>query len=542
MAEHDYDFVVIGSGFGGSTAALRLVERGYRVLVIEKGSELGAAEFPRSNWDVRRYMWMPWLGFRGLFNMSFFRHVTVLSGVGVGGGSLVYACTHPVPKESFFSSPAWAHLADWKQELAPHYGEAKRMLGVTETPFRTRTDEVLREIAIDRGQPEAFEPTHVAIWFGKPGQQVPDPYFGGRGPGRTGCIRCGGCMLGCRHDAKNSLDKNYLHLARNSGVELLADTEVTAVRPREGGGYRIEAKQGRHPLGRTAIELHAGQVIFAGGVLGTVDLLLRLKRDPQGLPRLSDRLGWGVRTNSEALIGVISRRKDIDLSKGIAIGSILQTDEHSHLEPVRFSAGSGFFRLLIAPHAPGEHVFVRLARLLGTIVRHPLAVLRALTVPDLSKQTTILLYMRTAEGTLRFRRSWSGRLTTAQDEGKAPTASIPEATELAERVSDKLEGMPFSLFTETLFDIPTTAHILGGCCMGDRAETGVIDRDHRVFGYDGLYVMDGSAISANPGVNPSLTIVAMTERAIAKIPARASALPRPDADPALPAGSRSARG
>ncbi|MBC8069081.1 MAG: GMC family oxidoreductase, partial [Deltaproteobacteria bacterium] len=225
MAEHDYDFVIIGSGFGGSTAALRLTEKGWRVLVVEKGSELGAAEFPRSNWDVRRYMWMPWLGFRGLFNMSFFRHVTVLSGVGVGGGSLVYACTHPVPKESFFTSPAWADLADWKHELAPHYAEAKRMLGVTETPFRTRTDEVLREIAIERGQPEAFEPTHVAIWFGKPGQKVSDPYFGGRGPGRTGCNRCGGCMLGCRNDAKNSLDKNYLYLARSGGAELLADTQ-----------------------------------------------------------------------------------------------------------------------------------------------------------------------------------------------------------------------------------------------------------------------------------------------------------------------------
>ncbi len=541
MAEHDYDFVIIGSGFGGSTAALRLVEKGWRVLVVEKGSELGAAEFPRSNWDVRRYMWLPWLGFRGLFNMTFFRHVTVLSGVGVGGGSLVYACTHPVPKESFFTSPAWAHLADWKEELAPHYVEAKRMLGVTETPFRTRTDDALRQIAIDRGQPEAFEPTNVAIWFGKPGQSVADPYFGGRGPGRTGCIRCGGCMLGCRHDAKNSLDKNYLYLARKAGAELLADTEVTAVRPRDGGGYTIEAQQGRHPLSRQQLELNARQVIFAGGVLGTVALLLQLKRLPNCLPKLSDRLGAGIRTNSEALIGVISRRKDVDLSKGIAIGSILQTDEHSHLEPVRFSAGSGFFRLLIAPHAPGEHVFVRLARLLGVIVRHPIAVLKALTVRDLSKQTTILLYMRTAEGTLRFRRSWTGRMISTRDEGKAPTASIPEATELAERVGDKLEGMPFSLFTETLFNIPTTAHILGGCCMGDSRETGVIDRDHRVFGYDGLYVMDGSAVSANPGVNPSLTIVAMTERAVARIPARLAAIGTTESRGQLPPAPALAR-
>ncbi len=519
MTDLDYDFVVIGSGFGGSTAALRLVEGGHRVLVIEKGSELGAAQFPKSNWDLRRYMWMPWLGFRGLFKMTFFRHVTVLSGVGVGGGSLVYACTHPVPKDSFFSSPSWVHLADWRDELAPHYIEAKRMLGVATTPFRTRTDDVLHQIAIERGQPEAFEPTQVAVYFGKAGQTVPDPFFGGRGPARTGCIRCGGCMLGCRHDAKNSLDKNYLHLARRGGAELHADTEVSAVRPLPGGGYRIEARRGRHPLSRARAQYTARNVIFAGGVLGTVALLLRLQRDQAALPRLSKRLGFGIRTNSESLIGVISRRTDVDLSKGIAIGSILQTDAHSHLEPVRFSAGSGLFRLLMAPHVAGASMLGRLGRLLGAMVRHPVAMLRALTVRDLSKQTTILLYMRSAEGTLRFRRNWYGRMVSTSDVGAPPTASIPEATELAHRVGDKLDGLPVSLVTETLFNIPTTAHILGGCCMGATADEGVIDHEHRVHGYEGLFVMDGAAVSANPGVNPSLTIVAMTERAVARIPA-----------------------
>ncbi|MFO0635435.1 MAG: GMC family oxidoreductase [Nannocystaceae bacterium] len=523
MAEHEHDFVIIGSGFGGSTAALRLVEKGYRVLVLEKGRELGAQDFPKSNWDLRRYMWLPLLGFRGLFKMTFFRHVTVLSGVGVGGGSLVYACTHPVPKESFFTAPAWAGLADWKQELQPHYAEAKRMLGVTETPFRTRTDDVLQEIARDRGMPEAFEPTQVAVYFGRPGETVPDPYFGGRGPSRTGCIRCGGCMLGCRNNAKNTLDKNYLYLARQAGAQLHADTEVTAVRPLPQGGYRITAKVGRGLFGRRTVEYTAARVIFAGGVLGTVPLLLRMQQDPAGLPNLSPRLGHSIRTNSESLIGVISRHRDVDLSKGIAIGSILQTDDDSHLEPVRFSAGSGLFRLLVAPHAPGESVFVRVFRLFATVLRSPLAVLRAMTVPDLSKQTTILLYMRTADGTLRFRLNWRGKMVSAHDSGTAPTASLPEATSLARDVATKLDGLPVSLVTETLFDIPTTAHILGGCPMGSSAADGVIDRDHRVFGYDGLYVMDGAAFSANPGVNPSLTIVAMTERAVARIPARASA-------------------
>jgi cholesterol oxidase len=466
--------------------------------------------------------------------MTFFRHVTILSGVGVGGGSLVYACTHPVPRESFFTSKSWAGLADWKRELAPHYAEAKRMLGVTETPFRTRTDEVLQEIAAERGDPGSFEPTHVAIYFGKPGQTVPDPYFGGRGPDRTGCIRCGGCMLGCRHGAKNSLDRNYLWLARAQGLELRADTEVTAVRPLAEGGYRIETKHGRMPLFRKPITVRAKNVIFAGGVLGTVPLLLAMQADPHGLPQLSKRLGYAVRTNSESLIGVVSRRNDIDLSRGIAIGSILQTDEHSHLEPVRYSEGSGFFRLLIAPHVGAGNPIVRLYRLVSTVLRHPLQVLRALTVGDLSKKTTILLYMRTTDGTLRLARNWLGRISTARDEGNAPTASIPEATELAHRVGDKLDGMAFSLVTETLFDIPTTAHILGGCCMGTSTADGVIDAHHRVFGYEGLFVMDGSAISANPGVNPSLTITAMAERAVAAIPGKRIGLFAIDSLPAKP--------
>jgi len=521
VPDFDHDFIIVGSGFGGSTAALRLVDKGYRVLMLEKGSELGADEFPKTNWNLKRWMWMPWLGFRGLFKMTFFRHVTVLSGVGVGGGSLVYACTHPTPGASFFTAPSWSGLADWKTELAPHYREAKRMLGVTTTPIVTPPDRALEEIASERGQAEDFGPTEVAVYFGEEGETVDDPYFGGEGPTRTGCIRCGGCMLGCRYNAKNTLDKNYLHLARARGLALEADTEVTAIRPLSelsGGGYRVEARQGRHLLGRRRLSFTAARVILSGGVLGTVKLLLAMKRDPQGLPRLSDRLGRKVRTNSEALIGVVSRRTDVDLSKGIAIGSIFKVDEHSHLEPVRYPAGSGFYRLLMAPHVGGENAVARILRLAGILLRHPLASLRALTVRDLSKQTAILLFMRTIEGTLRLRRSIFGSLATARDEGASPKASMPEATALAREVAEKLEGLPFSLVTETLFNIPSTAHILGGCCMGESVETGVIDLNHQVFGYPGLYVMDGSAISANPGVNPSLTITAMTERAVARIP------------------------
>ena len=527
----------MGSGFGGRPTALRLVQKGYSVLMLEKGSELGPEQFPKSNWQLRRWLWAPWLGARGLFEMTFFRHVTVLSGVGVGGGSLVYACTHPVPKASFFRTGSWAGMAAWEDELRPHYDRVKHMLGVNPTPMLTPPDRILKAIAEDRGHPEAFHSTDVAIWFGDPGKTVDDPYFGGEGPPRTGCTRCGGCMLGCRHGAKNSLDKNYLWLARRLGLQLQADTEVTAIRPLGDsgeGGYRVEAKRGRHPLWRRRQAFTARQVVLAGGVLGTVDLLAKMKRDPRGLPKLSDKLGAAIRTNSESLIGVLTPRRDIDYSKGVAIGSILELDEHSHLEPVRYSAGSGAFRLALAPHVAGETVGVRLARVLGTIVRHPIRMLRAMLVRDLSKQSTILLYMRTAEGTLEFVRRWWGGLGSRREAGPAPTASIPEATALAHAFADKMDGMPFSLVPETVLNIPTTAHILGGCCMGPSPDTGVIDADHRVYGYEGLYVIDGSAISSNPGVNPSLTIAALAERAAAKWPTKRAAETTAERDASTP--------
>jgi cholesterol oxidase len=513
-----WDYIIVGSGFGGSVCGLRLVEKGYRVLMLEKGRRLGATDFPLSNWNLKRWLWMPRLGFRGIFKMTFLRHLTVLSGVGVGGGSLVYANTLPVPTDEFFDSPGWGGLADWRRELEPHYRTAERMLGATENPHLGPADEALREIGRELGREDGFRPVRVAVYFGEPEKTVPDPYFGGEGPERSGCTLCGGCMIGCRHGAKNTLDKNYLWLAERRGLRVEADTEVTWVRPKAGGGYEVEARQGASALGRRRTRLEARNVIFAGGVLGTVPLLLKLKASAEGLPRLSDRIGERVRTNSEALMGVTTRRGDLDLSRGIAITSILHTDAHSHLEPVRYPAGSGFFRLLMAPMVAGESAPVRLLRAVGAIVRRPLRFLRAFLVRDWGRSTVILLFMRTIEGTLRLRLGAFGRLRTALGGGAAPTASMPEAMELAGRVADKLDGFVATLVTETALGTPTTAHILGGACMGASASEGVIDDRHRVHGYDGLYVVDGSAVSANPGVNPSLTITALAERAMSFVP------------------------
>ena len=511
----DCDYLIIGSGFGGSVSGLRLVEKGYRVLMLEKGRRFRAEDFPKTNWNLRRWMWLPHLGCRGIFKMTFLRHVTVLSGVGVGGGSLVYANTLPVPKDEFFTMSSWGSLADWKRELAPHYDTALKMLGAVEYPHETYSDRVLRDIARDLGKSDRIVPPRVAVYFGEPGKTVPDPYLGGQGPVRTGCIECGACMTGCRHNAKNTLDKNYLWLAENRGLRIEADTEVTHVRESD-GGYRVDAITRRGFLRKQKRSFTARNVIFAGGVMGTVPLLLKLKADPDGLPRLSDRVGAFVRTNSEALIGVTTRA-DRDLSEGIAITSLLQTDEHSHLEPVRYGKGSGFFRLLGGPRVSGKSAAIRVIRATAAVLRHPVRFLRASFVDDWAKRTMILLYMRTLEGHLRLRLGPLG-LTTALEEGPAPTSAMPEATDLARRVEEKIDGYATSLLSETLLGIPTTAHILGGACMGANADEGVIDAKNRVFGYDGLYVVDGAAISANPGVNPALTITAMAERAMSFIP------------------------
>jgi len=521
-----FDAIVIGSGFGGSVSALRLSEKGHKVLVIEKGRRFGTGDFPKSNWDVRRWMWMPKAGLRGIFQMSFLEHVTVMHGVGVGGGSLVYANTLPVPKDDFFHATSWAELADWKRELEPHYKTAQRMLGAAKNPRETPGDRVLRSIARDLGREDQWHMTDVAVYFGAPGKKVPDPYFDGEGPERVGCNFCGACMTGCRIGAKNTLDRNYLYLAEKRGTTVQAETEVTAVRPRREGGYRVEVRGTfGQPLPDAAHT--ADKVIFAGGVMGTLPLLLAMREDPDGLPKLSPRVGDMVRTNSEALFGVIVPNAKEDLSEGVAITSILHTDDHSHIEPVRYAAGSGFFRTMVLPQTGGPNALVRIAGAARSFFSNPIQWTRAFAVSDFARQSQILLYMRTLDGTLRMRLGrgvrtgfQTGLVTELDDPTKAPRSDMPEALDLAKRFAAKVGGVAATLLTETLLGVPSTAHILGGACMGKTAADGVVDAQHRVHGYDGLYVVDGSAVSANPGVNPSLTITALAERAMSFVPAR----------------------
>ena len=515
--EFDFDYVIIGSGFGGSVSALRLTEKGYKVLVLEQGKRLQGEDFPKSNWNVKKWLWLPVLRFYGLFKITMFKHITVLSGAGVGGGSLVYANSLPVPKKRFFTAKSWAHLADWETELKEFYPVALKMLGANPNPRMETGDLALQQLAREIGKEEHFSPTDIAVYFGKADVSVKDPYFGGAGPDRKGCTFCGGCMLGCRHDAKNTLDKNYLYLAEKGGAQIQAESAVYDVLPLDGNsgsdGYLIKWKKSTSLFPEKG-EVRSKGVIFSGGVMGTVKLLLKLKKS--SLPNLSPRVGYDVRTNSESLLGITSTEKDAVFSDGVAIGSILLTDEFSHLEPVRYPEGSGFWRILMSPLAFGKNIFVRIMNIFKDILKAPLQNLKVYFVNDWAKKTQILLFMRTLDTTLKLS---DGRyfMKSSVVKGEKPTPFVPEAKDLAERYGKIINGKPTMLLTETLAGIPTTAHILGGSVMGSDISQGVIDKNHKVFGYENMLICDGSAISANPGVNPSLTITTLTERAMSKI-------------------------
>ncbi len=522
---HDYDVLIIGSGFGGSVAAMRLTEKGYRVGVLEAGKRWTADTLPKTNWDARRFFWFPRLGLRGIQRISLLKDVMILSGAGVGGGSLVWANVCYRPHEAFYSDPQWGEVADWKDELAPFYDQAERMLGVEENPTETNADRVMKEVAAHFGVEDTFRPTPVAVYFGEKNVEVPDPYFGGEGPSRTGCKQCGGCMVGCRFNAKNTLSSNYLYMAEAHGADILPQHQVTNVVPLEAGGYRVSTERPGAWFNKRPKKYTATHVVFSAGALGTSKLLLRLKEG--SLPGLSDRLGYQFRTNSEAILGASASDSKVDYSEGVAITSSIHPEPHTHVEPVRYPVGSNSMGLLTTILVDGGGRVPRWLRFLGAAVTRPLKLIRAMNLRHWSERTVILLVMQSLDNSLRLFRK-NGRFTTTPDQGRPTPTYIPIANEAAKVAAETMGGDPGSTFNEALFDIPLTAHILGGAPVGATVAEGVIDPYHRVFGYEGLHVVDGAAIGANLGVNPSLSITAMAERAMALWPNKGEIDSRPE--------------
>ena len=516
--DFEYDYIIIGSGFGGAVSALRLSEKGYKVLVVEQGKWFNDNELPKTNWEFRKWLWFPKLRFFGIQNIAFYKHATILNGIGVGGGSLVYANTLPKPKTPFFNHGSWAKLADWETDLAPFYEKAWKMLGATENTYLGESDKQFQKLAKEIGKENCFETTKVSVYFGEKDKTVADPYFNGEGPDRTGCVLCGACMTGCRNNAKNTLDKNYLYLAQKKGAKIISKHKVFDVQPinsKDGAtGYVVKFKKTAALFGKTQ-SVKAKGVVFSGGVLGTIPLLLKLKKS--SLPNLSPRLGEMVRTNNEALIMNVSLDKDKDMSDGIAIGSIIELDENSHIEPVRYGNGSGFWRVTAFPMVSEKNWFKRMFKLIILPLTDPIKWIKVLFVKDFAKSTSIILFMQHLDSTLKFKKGLFG-MKSKMDKGMPPSAFIPEAHEIAKKYSKQINGKSVVLSLETVLGTPSTAHILGGAVMGEDAEHGVIDKNNKVFAYENIFVCDGSFISANPGVNPALSITAITERAMSLIP------------------------
>ena len=527
-----FDFVIIGSGFGGSVSAMRLAEKGYKVAVLERGKRYKAEDFPETNWNIGKFLWMPAARCFGIMGINFFKDIMILNGTGVGGGSLVYASTHIKPTETFFNAPEWRDLADWQAELEPHYETANRMLGTAANPRLWPADHLLKEIADEMGQGHTFKPTPVGIFFGEPGKVVPDPFFKGEGPDRAGCIHCGGCMVGCKHNAKNTLDKNYLFLAEKWGAEVRPESQVVDVRPLYGpqpDGARYEVLYEKITAWgiKPQTTVRTRNVVFSAGVLGTVNLLLKCRDETKSLPKLSARLGRRVRSNSEALMGVTAREgsEERDYSQGVAITSHFWVDEVTSVEPVRYPRGSTLMRNLGVPLIKLDGgTGNRLWRFAKYTIKQPYDFLKARVLPDWARDSTILLIMQKVDNKMELKRGrsfwnlWRKGLVSDLDKSVPIPAVIDAGRKVVERFAEKSNGIAASTFNEVLLDMASTAHILGGCGIGADETTGVIDKYHEVFNYPGLYVADGSAIPANLGVNPSLTITAMTERAMMLIP------------------------
>lgn len=537
-----YDYVIIGSGFGGSVSALRLAEKGYSVLVLEKGKRFRDQDFAKRNWQFWKYLWLPALRAHGILQISILKGVMVLHGVGVGGGSLGYANVLEVPTNETFATPAWNTPIHWGEVLAPHYATARKMLGVARNPKLWKADEVLREMAVERGMGATFRATDVGAYFGEAEKTVPDPFFDGAGPERSGCRHCGGCMVGCRYNAKNTLPKNYLYLAEKRGVEIRAEVEVVDVKPwtmndqpqttvhgsssMVESGYEVTYQPSTKLLKRSQT-VRAKNVIFAASVMGTMKLLLNLRDVKKSLPKLSPRLGDVVRTNSEALLGSVARKSDVNYSEGVAISSIFNADEITRVEPTRYPDGSSLMRFISAPLIDlNTGIGQRILSSLWWGFSHPFEFLKTMVLPGWAHDMTILLVMQHADNRLRLRlgRSiftlgWRG-LVSQPEPGYEISAQVAGSHALARDFARRTDGIPMGSLGENLLNLPTTAHILGGAPIGADATQGVVDENFAIHNYPGLYIIDGSVMPANPGVNPSLTIATLAEYAMSKIPAK----------------------
>ncbi|MFF0422974.1 GMC oxidoreductase [Streptomyces sp. NPDC004520] len=551
-AAYDYDVLVVGSGFGGSVTALRLTEKGYRVGVLEAGRRFTRATLPKNSWDVKNFLWAPALGLYGLQRIHLLGNVMVLAGAGVGGGSLNYANTLYVPPKPFFDDPQWKDITDWQDELAPYYDQAKRMLGVRLNPTMTPSDVHLKSAAQAMGIGDTFHMAPVGVFFGdgldavggdgvgtakaKPGGEVADPYFGGAGPARRACTECGECMTGCRHGAKNTLNENYLYLAEKAGATVHPMTTVVTVTEDSRGGFAVKTlptDNRRKGKGRT---FTARRVVIAGGTYGTQTLLHRMK-DSGLLPRISNRLGELTRTNSEGLVGAQTTdrryrkrhgKEKADFTRGVAITSSVHPDENTHIEPVRYGKGSNSMGSLTVLQVPyGAH---RVRNWFLGLLKHPALAVRSLSNWHWSERTIIGLVMQSLDNSLTTYRKpgglGKGLLTARQGHGAPNPVQIPEATRAATLLAEEINGFAGSNVGE-LMGTPLTAHFLGGCPIGTDGETGVIDPYHRLFGHPGISVVDGAAVSANLGVNPSLTITAQAERAMSFWPNKGEEDPRP---------------
>ena len=529
----DYDVIVVGSGFGGSVCALRLAQKGYRVAVLEQGRRIGPADMEAAAKSLRKLFWLPALGLKGFFSQHIYRHVGIVGGVGVGGGSLVYAAVLLEPKRTFFEDPAWSCLGvDWARELAPHYQMAKRMLGVTTHPKLGEMDDHLRATAVTMGAGHTYGPVPVGILFGEPGVVVDDPFFQGRGPQRTGCQHCGECLTGCPYGSKNSLEYTYLYLAEALGVEILPERKVTLVRPLDGGGYQVEMV---HPYDRrqSYSPLTAGRVILAAGVLGTLTLLFRCRDEFKTLPGISSQLGRVVRTNSEAIVSVLHPDPEANLSQGTTISSDFYPNDDTHITQNRFPQGYTFMKFYMGPLVDDPQPGRRALRTLGAFLRHPLRSTTSWRAPNWRQRINVLTVMQDLDNQLTFRYGrdllglFGRRLRSVPVPDHRSPTYLPEANAAARALARQVGGEPANVLLESIGGLSITAHILGGCPMGDSAESGVIGIDHQVFGYPGLYIVDGSAVSANVGVNPALTIVALAERCTSLVPERRQDDPAP---------------